>query len=258
MLVRRQQEDTWWFVAGSLGSPGLTFKGLAPAVEASQISQGSAFIAIGADFVMRGDLGFYKPKLDSIEVDMQVFTMLSLDDWLAVQIEWQAPLANIIERRKLLGLWAAQRGPVRPLLQIAALEGFSALSEAALGRLADHLMLKVPIGADLFDKLSLLIKHCCEWLSEEAIYHILRNRHLDPMLDSAAILSTEVSEVFGKDAPAVTKWAETKLQHHAALNTYQEKINNMAKKYLPKTSGSTPAKATTASASKKGLKPSEP
>lgn len=178
---------------------------------------------------------YYKPNLDNIQDHMKLLPILSLADWEAVQHEWRPPLANIVDPKDIHGLWTVQKGIARPLIQIAALQGFPAMSEAAVARLCEHLGVKIPVGSDLFEKLKLLIKHCCSWISEEELWTILQSRHLDPSLDTAALLSSEVTEVFGKDAEEVGQWAQTKLKQHASLQPFQDKLDNMAKQFKPKT-----------------------
>ena len=70
---------------------------------------------------------------------MDLFPTLKVEEWEAVQYDWIAPLATMLEDsdyRDNCGIWTKQKGPVRSLLQVIALNGFAKLSEAALGRFA--------------------------------------------------------------------------------------------------------------------------
>ena len=63
-----------------------------------------------------------------------------------------------------------------------------------------------------------MIKSACSWVSEEELLEILRQRHLDPELETAAIISEETAGLFGNDAGDVEAWADTTLNTHASPN----------------------------------------
>ena len=75
-----------------------------------------------------------------------------------------------------------------------------------------HLKVAHGVGADLFDSLTALVQRCVLGVKDHDLFRSLQESHVDPQLETAAIMPQAVAAAFGPDAAGVQSWAETELE----------------------------------------------
>lgn len=205
-----------------------------PRVQPSSAAVGAAVLAVGAEINVEGNTSYFKVKAISDDAAERAYVLLpvySFDQWQAAEYVWQCPLSLATKKgAPQHGLWAQQLGPTRDLKAIIAQAGFPSASEAAIHRLVKYFELPVDIGSDLFDVLTALIQSCAPHLTERDILHILEKRAVQRGWEAAALLSSELSEAYGKDAETVQHWATAKFKTYDGLAPYKSKLWTLSKK----------------------------
>lgn len=221
-------------------------------------NSGAACLAVRCEVLKENTTWLFQCSPDKpLDSGLQLLPMLDIEEWVAAETQILSPMSALVAKSGRAGIWAQQIGAVAPLKTVLGLKGFHNMSEAACRQLAHHFNIELPAGADFFEVIKSLIMCCCPKLSEEKLMNILQLRAIDPQAETAAILSGELSESFGKDSEEVQRWADSKLQEVETMKPYREKLAALVAKVkaTATSSGSTSTRSKKAS---KAFTPGEP
>lgn len=193
-------------------------------------------LAMKANVVKQGADYFFKVSCaatDDPKLCLKLMPILSFADHDSVLHDWTGPLHAAVLKADRRGLCAKQRGRVRPLAEVLALRGFPGVTEAGMRSIAAMVGAKVKAGGDMFDVLTSTIKKLVPAVTEEQLLDIVQLRCIDPSIESATILASEVSEAFGKDQQQVETWAANKLKEHENEAGFRARVKNFGHKLHP-------------------------
>lgn len=164
---------------------------------------------------------------------MRVIPIFTFDEFEAVEATWMSPLAlsSLKDFPTYQYCCARQVGPKRPLKNILARLAWPTMTEAAVRRLAAHLELDHPPGIEFVELLVLLMEQCAPGIKPEEIAEALQRRTtFVASSEAVAILTSECSEAFGKDADQIQSWAKEEQSNHESNEMFHKGV----KKYVEK------------------------